>query len=267
MPGDSRGLKQCLPRLVRRGIVGSILLTTAAVLFLAARSHLLSVPVLQTPTSKLNPIQLENQLPGTTAWQLTNPAPYDPKTFHYPAIEGYAWTTSAQAGEEVKFSVSTTSPSFSVDVYRMGWYQGKGGRLLQSLSGIRGQSYPLPAPEASTGLIEARWPVAFTLQTGAQWVSGVYMVKLTAADGKQSYIPFVLRSSRPTALAFIRAVNTDEAYNYWGGTSLYTDLTNTLSAKRAFKVSFDRPFQQDVGGGNFFVIRISDGALARRTGL
>ena len=235
--------------------VVSLQLSNTLVLFLLALSNPLSVPLLQklTSPSQLNPIQIENQLQGTRDWQLSNPALYDPKTFHYPVIEGYAWTTSAQAGDEVKFSVSTTSPSFSADVYRMGWYQGKGGRLIQSIPTIQGHAYPPPSPDASTGLIEARWPLAFTLKTDLHWVSGMYMVKLTASNGKQSYIPFVLRSSRPSGLAFIHAVNTDEAYNYWGGTSLYTDFTHTLKAMRAFKVSFDRPFEQDVGAGIFFL--------------
>src|SRR6266851_3134262 len=87
--------------------VVSLQLSNTLVLFLLALSN----PLLQKLTSpgQLNPIQIENQLPGTRDWQLSNPALYDPKTFHYPAIEGYAWTTSAQVGGEVNFSVSTTS--------------------------------------------------------------------------------------------------------------------------------------------------------------
>src|SRR2546421_6826363 len=70
----------------------------------------------------LNPLQQENQRPGTTAWEPTSPAhlaPYDPKTFRTPAIEGYAWATSAQAGERLRFSVSTTTASFTAAVYRL----------------------------------------------------------------------------------------------------------------------------------------------------
>lgn len=202
--------------------------------------------------SNLNQIQIENQLPGTTAWQLTDPAPFDRKTFRSPAIEGYAWTTSAEAGDAVKFSVSTTASSFTADVYRLGWYQGKGGRLVQSLHTISGHTYPLPKLDLQTGLIEATWPIAFTLKTGTTWVSGIYMVKLIASSGYQAYIPLVIRSSTSSNFAFIHAVNTDEAYNYWGGASLYLDLTHTLKANRAFKVSFDRPFEHGIGAGQFF---------------
>ncbi|MFL5627014.1 MAG: N,N-dimethylformamidase beta subunit family domain-containing protein [Ktedonobacteraceae bacterium] len=222
------------------------------VFFLLSFSNPFPVLLFERPTINLNPIQRENQLVGTTDWQLSNPAAEDNNTFTYPAIQGYAWTTSAQVGDEVQFSVSTTSPSFSADVYRMGWYEGKGGRLMQSIATIQGHAYPLPSPNASTGLIEANWPVAFTLKTNPGWASGMYMVKLTASNGEQSYIPCVLRSSKPRTFAFIHAANTDEAYNFWGGTSLYRNLTHTFQGNRAFKVSFDRPFEQDRGAGLFF---------------
>ncbi len=211
----------------------------------------LSSPLKRAGTG-LSPIQIENQLPGTSSWQLSNPAPYDTATFDYPAIEGYAWTTSAGAGDEVKFSVSTTAPSFTAEVYRMGWYQGKGGRFMLRIVNIQGHAYPVPPPDAQTGLIAVNWPVAFTLKPGNDWVSGMYMVKLTASSGFQSYIPLVLRSSQPSDFAFIHAVNTDEAYNTWGGISLYQDFKGILAAKRAYKVSFDRPFQQNTGAGQFF---------------
>lgn len=203
-------------------------------------------------TAGPNPIQIENQRQGTTDWKLTNPAQFDSRTYHYPSIEGYAWATSAEADDQVGFSVSTNASFYTADVYRMGWYQGKGGRLLQSMRDIPGHSYLVPQMEKRTGLIEATWPLSFTLKIAPEWVSGVYLIKLTAANGPQAYIPFVVRSSRLSDLAFIHAVNTDEAYNYWGGTSLYTDLTHTLRAQRAFSVSFDRPFEHSTGAGQFF---------------
>src|SRR5205823_163415 len=125
----------------------------------------------------------------------------------------------------------TTAPFFTAAVYRLGWYQGKGGRLMQSIPNIQGHAYPLPVPDTQTGLVEAKWPVSFTLVPGTRWVSGIYLVKLTASTGPQSYIPFVLRSSRHSDFALIHAVNTDEAYNSWGGTSLYTDFTKNIAQR------------------------------------
>jgi hypothetical protein len=199
-----------------------------------------------------NPIVTENQLRGTTSWQITDPAHFDPKTYRYSEIEGYAWTTSAEAGGVIKFSVSTNAPSFTASIYRLGWYQGTGGRLVQSVYHLPGHFYPVPQIDLQTGRIEATWPVAFTLQTTNSWVSGIYLVKLTASTGFQSYIPVVIRSCSQSNFAFIHAVNTDEAYNYWGGASLYVDYTHTLKAQRAYEVSFGRPFEHAVGAGQLF---------------
>lgn len=249
-----RGLIFPHKAIVQPNFAASLLQTlNILICFLLSFSNPLTISsVALMQVDNLNPIQRENQLPGTTSWQLSDPAPEDDKTFTFPSIEGYAWATSVLAGSEIQFSVSTTSPSFSAAVYRMGWYQGKGGRLMQSIAAIKGHAYPLPPPDRSNGLIEASWPVAFTLKTNPDWISGIYMIKLTASHGYQSYISFVLRSHKTADFAFIHTVNTDEAYNFWGGTSLYRNYTSTFKGSRAFKVSFDRPFEQDTGAGLFF---------------
>jgi len=198
----------------------------------------------------LNPIQIENQLPGTTAWQLKDPATFQAGRFA--DIEGYPWAESAMAGDTLSFSVSTTSPTFTADIYRLGWYGGTGGRLKKSISSISGHFYPMPLMDTDTGLVDAHWPVSFTLAIDSSWVTGMYIVKLTAADGKQNDIPFVIRSLHPAPLLFVHGDNTDQAYNPWGGKSLYE--FNSSEGKRAYKVSFNRPLanQGDPGWGNLF---------------
>jgi len=47
----------------------------------------------------------------------------------------------------------------------------------------------------------------------ADWVTGKYLIKLTGANGKQAYIPFVVRSARKAALLFVLSDNTAQAYN------------------------------------------------------
>src|SRR5437899_11561354 len=70
-----------------------------------------------------NPIQQENSQPGTTAWQLASPA--DNRQ-----IEGYASLTSVPVGGDIDLFVNTQDSSYSLTVYRMGWYGGKGGRKV-----------------------------------------------------------------------------------------------------------------------------------------
>lgn len=237
----------------RVGLVLLFILTGfASILIFAIHDSSATAVLTKSQEKSLNPIQIENQSPGTTHWMLTNPAPYDAKTFRYPAIEGYAWTTSAEAGDTIQFSVSTTSPTFTGTIYRMGWYQGKGGRFILSLPNTTGHFYPVLSPNLQTGLVEPNWPVTFAVKSSSTWISGMYMVVLTASKGEQSYIPFIIRSNSFSDYALIDSVNTGQAYNEWGGTSLYSDATGRLKIGRAFKVSFDRPFQENNGAGQFF---------------
>src|SRR5262249_44946717 len=88
---------------------------------------------------------------------------------------------------------------------------------------------------------ECDWTNPYILQIPNDWVSGVYLAKLTnSGDGKQSYIVFVVREdSRASDFLFQSSVTTYQAYNSWGGKSLY-DFNST--GGRAHKVSFNRPY-------------------------
>lgn len=184
-----------------------------------------------------NPITTENAKPGTNAWEIFNLATNR-------EIEGYANRTSVSAGQSISFFVNTTSASFDIKIYRLGWYAGLGGRLHRS-SGVRaGIKQVIPKPNATTGLCECNWktPWTTTLPTGASaWVSGYYVAKLTTKEGKETHIPFVVRDDKRAATYMVQAsVTTWQAYNAWGGKSLYDH--NSTNNKRATKVSFNRPY-------------------------
>src|SRR5262245_58906467 len=77
-----------------------------------------------------NPIVIENQQPGSSGWQLTLNAANDSTG----QIKGYASATSVQKGEPINFHVTVNpAQTYSIDVYRVGWYQGLGGRLMQHI--------------------------------------------------------------------------------------------------------------------------------------
>ena len=82
-----------------------------------------------------------NALPGTTAWQLVNLATNR-------EIEGYASLTSVNKGGQISLFVSSTDANYTIDVYRMGWYNGNGGREvlgpIQRSGGV--QAIPPPDP-------------------------------------------------------------------------------------------------------------------------
>jgi len=165
------------------------------------------------------------------------------------SIRGYANSTSVNAGSSILLYVATSQATYTMEVYRMGWYGGTGARLLQSVTGLKGINQPVPVPQATTGLIEANWQSTYTLQTNGSWVSGSYLVKLIAANGTVGYIIFVLRNDGVAAdLVYQLPLNTYQAYNDWGGKSLYDYNSD---GGRAYKVSYDRPYADD-GTGLFF---------------
>jgi len=147
----------------------------------------------------------------------------------------------------------------------MGWYGGTGARLVLEFHGFPGGQRPIPKPRAQDGLVECDWPVSCRVPVGPDWVSGVYLARLTGSrDGKQSFIPFVVREPDHPRGAPQRApiliqcsVNTWQAYNNWGGKSLY-DFSSF--GGRATRVSFDRPYASSpdaapgAGAGEFLTV-------------
>ncbi len=187
-----------------------------------------------------NPVALENQRSGNAAWQLQHRAPPG-------ALEGYTGAPSVQHGDALDFHVRADRPhTITWEVWRMGWYGGAQGRLVARGGPVSVGIQPTPAP-TPTGLIECRWPVAFMLQTDLSWTSGVYMARLVRDDGFDAHVPFVVRADEHKGAAVFQAsFTTYQAYNAWGGLSLYD------GTPPAVEVSFDRPFAQTNGSGQYF---------------
>lgn len=194
-----------------------------------------------------NPIAAENTCPGTNAWRADLPlGPQD-------AIEAFTAPSSAQAGENVKLYVSTTAPSYSFRVYRMGWYQSLGARLVYSSGVLAGIKQPDPLVDPSTRMVSgSNWQAPVTLAIPASWVSGIYVVKLVSSAGLMRYAHFVVRNDASHApILFQTSVLTYQADNIWGGRDLDgTGAANTL-ADRSFAVSFDRPESDNAGLADF----------------
>src|SRR5215207_6274220 len=124
-------------------------------------------------------IQRENQRAGTRDWMLTNTR-IDTKTkYRCPWIEGYCSRTSVSAGDTISFHVSTNPPSpFTIEIYRMGYYGGSGGRHLLTLGPFKG----ITQPDPETGpkrLRECKWEPCVNLMIPGDWLSGIYLGKLT----------------------------------------------------------------------------------------
>lgn len=92
--------------------------------------------------------------------------------------------------------------------------------------------------------------------------SGIYFAKAVREDGanadKASHIVFIVRNDASTSdVLFQTADTTWQAYNNYGGNSLYTGSgpgTGGSSDGRAYKVSYNRPFNtRNVDGGQDWV--------------
>jgi len=202
-----------------------------------------------------NPIVLENQQAGTTQWNLNQNGSVTASDIGK-QIKGYASATSANKGSSITFYI-TVSPAqnYTINIYRIGWYQGLGGRFMQSIGPIAGTQQPACPTDASTGLIQCAWSAGATITVPTTWTTGVYLALLTNSNNYQNYIHFVVRDdSSHSDLLYVEGVNTYQAYNNYPndnstGKSLYDYNSfgaNTVAGShRATKVSFDRPYADD----------------------
>jgi hypothetical protein len=197
----------------------------------------------------------ENARPGTADWRIP-----DASVASDTELAGYADRTSVLPGEAFGLYVTSTLGDVTVSAYRVGAYGGTGGRLVWQSPPLTGVRQPDPVIEADH-MVVAKW-ARTTDVTTTDWPEGSYLLKLTAS-GKARYVPITVRS-RSTAgrLVLVNAVITYQAYNTWGGYSLYTGPDNT----RAGRVSFDRP-QKGNGAQQFFGDELATVQLAEGLGL
>jgi len=193
-----------------------------------------------------NPIQAENAKAGTSDWNTPDSDGI--------AIDGYASEVSALPGDTLQFHVSTRPAArYHVEIYRLGWYSGAGARLLACVPSDCGSmelGKPRPDGKPGTGgIVQAGWPVTDQLSIPADWTSGYLMVRFQLESG-QAWTTYVILRDPPTRRSAIIVqvpVNTWQAYNGWGGMSLYEfDYSHGL---RANHVSFDRPYGWKLMGG------------------
>jgi large repetitive protein len=210
----------------------------------------LSVLIFQIEfTIAQNPIVAENLLPGnpSTEWDVIGAGDI--------SIQGFATDISVEKGDTVHFKIDVAIPSTSyrIKIYRLGYYQGNGARLIQDLGDFAGTPQPLINADPVTGLTDCNsWSESATWNVPVDAVSGLYIVKLTRADNNgSSHIVFIVRDdSGNSPLLFKTSDATWQAYNRYRYHSLYTGPVGVFS--HAVKVSYNRPFytRDGQGGGN-----------------
>ncbi len=194
-----------------------------------------------------NAIVTENQLPGTA------PALWDVSGIGDPSIQGFATNISYNTGEVARFKIKTPAIAYAIDIYRLGYYQGNGARWMGAgvITTALPQTQPVELTDAATGLVDCgNWTESAHWNVPANAVSGIYIARLTRTDTQgASHIIFIVRAdSSRSNLLFQTSDATWQAYNSYGGNTLYIGNTS-YPGGHAAKVSYNRPMYLRAGGG------------------
>ena len=85
----------------------------------------------------------------------------------------------------------------------MGYYGGKGGNLKKHIDTLQGKEQRAPDPDPESNFFECRWDKTYPLVIPHDWLSGVYLCKLTTLpDRFQSYIIFIVKDDRKVDFRF-----------------------------------------------------------------
>jgi hypothetical protein len=194
-----------------------------------------------------NPIITENALPGnpSSQWDITGSGSS--------TLQGFATDISVNKGQRINFKIRTSTVfTYTITIYRLGYYQGNGARLIANLGTVTGTVQPSPLSNASTGLVDCgNWSISSFWDVPSTAVSGFYIAKLTRTSDANvsSHIAFIVRDDGSTSDLFFQASDaTWQAYNNYGGNSLYIGTTSFPNGHAA-KVSYNRPVLTRAGGG------------------
>lgn len=210
------------------------LLAAGAGLATAACAPPQEVPV-SAGTVTPSPVPSAEETP-TGRWRAGKVAPAD-------LLSAYA-NDSVRAGEPLQLRVSAAA-AWRASVYRIGYFRGKGGTKVAEAEGPS-RVFSGRSVDPRTRAVSAGWPVVAEIDTSG-WVSGLYTVVVRTADGGTN-IPFVVRPAVADGkVAILAASMTWQAYNVWGGRSLYRDTAGSF-AGRSYAVSYDRPYDHGLWG-------------------
>ncbi|HEX6227462.1 MAG TPA: N,N-dimethylformamidase beta subunit family domain-containing protein [Chryseolinea sp.] len=197
--------------------------------------------------SEKNSIVIENANEGTTEWLIDVPEKHcdypDHQYCRRAEIEGFCSKASYTSGDTLNIFVSTDpARAYTIDIYRMGYYGGKGGRLMKSVGSLNGKPQTVPVA-GKNNLVECKWDTAYSMVIPREWVSGVYLGKLTTQDSSQSYVIFVLKDKRKADVLFQCSDMTWQAYNRWPyWHAMYDEGQKPWVNTNGARISFDRPY-------------------------
>jgi len=188
-----------------------------------------------------NPIEAENCLPGSPPSEWATCGGAGDST-----LQGFATDISVNAGEKIFFKIDTQAIAYKLDIYRMGYYQGDGARLITTIhpSARLPQIQPACLTDAYAGLVDCgNWAVSASWAVPSDALSGVYFAQVARADTSgASDIVFVVRNdASKSEILFQTSDETWQAHNDYGGSRLHGQSRSTEPSSRTYKVSYNRP--------------------------
>jgi len=156
-------------------------------------------------------------------------------------IYGYTDRQSVAHGQTIKFFISnlhgTDSVRLPIRIIRLGLTE------TEVDSGVAAvHASPVPATRAWEN---NSWSLSYATTIDRGWRPGVYIARVNDGTATSEDIYFVVRDSRresPMPMVIQLPTTTINAYNNWGGASLYGYNSQPF---RAHSVSFNRPQQSD----------------------
>ena len=170
-------------------------------------------------------------------------------------VWGYADKHSIVPGEGFSIMLSSGpgigDATGQLEIYRIGFYRDGDRKLVWRAPASTGRQ-PVEATAAALGL---EWPVAAKVGNTAEWRSGFYAVDFVHAadcrrDANVAFIVVTNPEKSGDVLVWL-STNTYQAYNEWGGYSLYA---SSFVGDRAQMVSFDRPTPADFFSYEYYFV-------------
>ncbi len=160
--------------------------------------------------------------------------------------EVYTTKPSVLPGETIGLRVSTPAMAYGFRVFREA-VNAEGDRAeltAYRVNGRPGHDQRGRVTFDACNTARANWQVTDTISTRG-WKPGVYSITVVDINRTTGYGLIIVRTPRISSAAplFVFPILTYEAYNYWGGASVYT----THTAVRTWRASFDRPYTSGVG--------------------
>jgi hypothetical protein len=195
---------------------------------------------------------------GSEDWRIHRPA-------RHGEVAAYTTRASGVPGTRVGLQVSTTEGGWEASAFRIGAYEGGTGAFVWE-SGFR-LGHEQPAPRFASyerRTVVAPWKRDLTVDTST-WLPGFYVFRLRTDTGWETQVPYVVTSpSAAGTVALVAPVTTWQAYNQWGGYSLYAGAGGDVPARA---VSFDRPYNGATGANDYRTAAIPVIVRAERTGV